>query len=110
MVCQGREVPAVAAAAELGCSAREVGGLMLARVATQICGTSNAWKVAELSDSPALVQERMVTLEIRGDRKDGYHLIMSPSGCFTADSWHSTIDDALDTAERLFDVRRDAWS
>jgi hypothetical protein len=75
-----------------------------------ICGTSNAWKVAEPSDPPATTQERVVLLEIRGDEKNGYHLVMSPKGCFIADSWHATIEDALDTAHRLFDVRPDEWS
>ncbi|MCI0640829.1 MAG: hypothetical protein L0Y72_25665 [Gemmataceae bacterium] len=82
---------------------------MKANAVVLISGTSNSWKVAEPSDPAATVQERAVTLEIQGDAKNGYHLIMSPSGCFTADSWHETIEDAIDTSRRLFDVRPDGW-
>ena len=75
-----------------------------------ICGTSDAWKVAEPSDPLSAVQEREVLLEIQGDAKNGYHLVMIPKGCFTADTWHPTIEDAIDTAHRLFAVRPEAWS
>jgi hypothetical protein len=76
---------------------------------TAISGAGNAWNVAQPSDTAASVRERIVLLEISGDDRDGYHLIMSPEGCFTADTWHECKDDALDTAERLFNVRPDDW-
>jgi hypothetical protein len=74
-----------------------------------IRGTSDAWKVAEPSDPPAIVQEREVILEIQGNASKGYHLVMSPAGCFTADTWHATVEDAKDTAQRLFGVPPDGW-
>lgn len=74
-----------------------------------IRGYGNAWKVAEPSDTGVLVQRRVVELEIQGDSKDGYHLVMSPEGCFTADTWHETFEDAMDTAQRLFGVPSEAW-
>ena len=77
---------------------------MKANAVVPISGTYNAWKVAEPPDPTSSVQERAVALEIQGDAKTGYHLIMSPSGCFTADSWHETIEDAMDSALRVFDV------
>jgi len=83
---------------------------MKANAMALISGTCNAWKVAEPSDPASTVQERLVALEIQGDAKNGYHLIMSPSGCFTADSRHETIADAIDSARRLFGVRSDAWA
>ena len=83
---------------------------MKTRIVALICGTSNCWKVAEPSDPAATTQERVVSLKIQGDAKHGYHLVMSPEGCFAADSWHPTIEDALDTAQRLFEVRPDEWS
>ena len=82
---------------------------MKASAIVLISGNANAWKVAEESDPVSTIEERAVSLEIRGDATNGFHLIVSPSGCFTADSWHETIDDAIDTAHRLFDVRPDAW-
>ena len=75
-----------------------------------ISGGGDCWKVAEPSDPPTTVQMRTVRLEIVGDDQNGYHLNMSPDGCFTADSWHETRADAIETAERLFDVRQAAWS
>jgi hypothetical protein len=73
-------------------------------------GTSNAWKVAEPSDPPAPVHEREVALEIQGNPRDGYHLLMSPTGYFTADTWHQTVEDAKDAAHRWFGVPPEAWT
>ena len=75
-----------------------------------IHGTHDCWKVATQADSASLTQDRLVTLEIQGDPKAGYHLIMTPEGCFTADSWHPTIDDAMDAAYRIFGVLRGSWT
>jgi hypothetical protein len=74
-----------------------------------ICGTANAWKVAEPSDPPANVQKRAVALEIQGNVRDGFHLVMSPAGCFTADTWHETVEGAKDTALQLFGVSLGDW-
>jgi hypothetical protein len=74
-----------------------------------IRGYANQWKVAEPSDTSALVQKRVVNLEIQGDAKDGYHLVMSPEGCFTADTWHETVEEAKDTALQIFGVSPDQW-
>ena len=74
-----------------------------------IYGCGDAWKVAEPSDTSALVQRRRVELEIQGDGKNGYHLVMSPEGCFTADTWHETLEDAKDTAHQIFGVGPGDW-
>jgi hypothetical protein len=79
-------------------------------VVVQICGSGDAWKVAGSSDPPERVQERVVTLEIQGDGASGYHLVMSPAGCFTADSWHESISGAKETAAEVFGVASDAWA
>ncbi len=78
-------------------------------VVAPIRGSGNAWKVAEPSDPPASVLERVVTLEIQGNIADGYHLVMSPAGCFTADTWHESVKDAKDTAAEVFGVLPDEW-
>ena len=83
---------------------------MKAVVTVAICGSGNAWKVAGPSDPLGLVQERQVTLEIQGNARDGYHLVMSPAGCFTADTWHESIADAKATAADVFGVPRDGWA
>ncbi|MHC5540224.1 hypothetical protein ACYOEI_18550 [Singulisphaera rosea] len=74
-----------------------------------IRGYGNAWRVAKPSDTGALVRRRVVELEIQGDGKDGYHLVMSPEGCFTADTWHETIEDAKETAQESFGVPSESW-
>jgi hypothetical protein len=83
---------------------------MQTSVVIPICGTSNSWKVAEPSDPQSLTRDRLVSLEIQGDVTNGYHLNMSPDGCFTADSWHATIEDALESAQRVFGVPPASWS
>lgn len=74
-----------------------------------IRGYGNAWKVAGPSDTGPLVQRRKVELEIQSDGRDGYHLVMSPEGCFTADTWHETLEDAKDTAFEVFGVGPGEW-
>ncbi len=83
---------------------------MRAVVVVSIRGFANVWKVAESSDPPAKVQERTVELEIQGNEAEGYHLIMSPDGCFTADTWHESVEDAKDTAKEAFGVGLDEWT
>ena len=61
------------------------------------------------SDTSSLIQSRVVNLKIQGDGKDGYHLCMSPEGCFTADTWHETLEDAMGTAHRIFGVSPGKW-
>jgi hypothetical protein len=83
---------------------------MKAVAVVPIRGTSNAWKVADSSDPPTTVQDRQVALEIQGNARDGYHLRMSPAGCFPADTWHQSLEEARDTAQRLFGVPPDGWA
>jgi hypothetical protein len=78
-------------------------------IVVPIRGSGNAWKVAELADPPERVQDRVVTLKIQGDSANGYHLVMSPTGCFTADTWHENIADAKKTAMEVFGVAPDSW-
>ena len=82
---------------------------MKAVAVVPIRGSANAWQVAGPADPAATVQERAVTLEILGNAQDGYHLVMSPAGCFTADTWHQTVEEAKDTAHRVFGVPPAGW-
>jgi hypothetical protein len=79
------------------------------RVASPIPGSVN--QLGGAASNPAWPStERRVELEIQGDPKNGYHLVMSPEGCFTADSWHATLEDALADALGLFGVPIDGWT
>jgi hypothetical protein len=55
---------------------RRPGPAMKAITEILIRGYGNAWKLAEPSDTGPLVQLRVVELEIQGDGKDGYHLVL----------------------------------
>ena len=83
---------------------------MRAVVVVPILGSGSAWKVAQSSDRPDRVQEREVALEIQGDAANGYHLVMSPTGCFTADYWYETVAKAKQSAAEIFGVAPDRWA
>ena len=55
------------------------------------------------------VRDVEVSLEILGDEGQGYLLVMSPEGGFTADDWYATREEALRAACELFGVPVDAW-
>ena len=79
-------------------------------VKAQIWGDRNSWNLSPCrnQDEPSIDAD--VELEIQGDEQNGYHLVMSPSGFFTADTWHQTKQDALDAAAELFGVEPNSWS
>jgi hypothetical protein len=84
---------------------------MKANAVVLIQGTYG-WRIAVpdvASDWTYPAQERRVELEIQGDDKWGYHLVMCPEGLSFADSWHATLDDALESARDGFGVPLDAW-
>jgi hypothetical protein len=71
-----------------------------------ISGGGKQWKV-EPNDRQTTAID--VKLEIQGDDQNGYHLVMTPEGCFTADTWHKTRVEAVEEAERIFGVPESAW-
>jgi hypothetical protein len=79
-------------------------------IVVPIRGSTNTWKVAEVSDRPSAVQDRVVTLEIQGNATDGYHLVISPAGCFTAGTWHQSVEDAKEKAAKMFGVPPNGWT
>jgi hypothetical protein len=84
--------------------------LVFAITKARIWGTTNAWSLSQFAgaDQPNCVC--VVELKIQGDDQNGTHLVMSPAGYFTADSWHATKDDALSSAFELFGVTRSTWT
>jgi len=81
-----------------------------ATTTARIWGTSNAWSAAQTVFPDQPNRDCTVELEIQGDDRNGYHLVMAPSGFFTADSWHPAKQDALDAACDIFDVPQNEWS
>ena len=80
-----------------------------ARARTRICFWDAGWTVADASDLGEHVRDVEVSLEIQGDEKQGYFLVMSPEGGFTTDDWYATREEALRAACELFGVPVDAW-
>jgi hypothetical protein len=79
-----------------------------AEIRATIWGTHDAWSLAQGSSTHEGPTETRVRLTLReGD--GGYFLLQSPDGFFTADTWHATLADALDTAQRCFGVRPRDW-
>lgn len=81
-----------------------------ASVRVHICGGGDSWKMAEGSDPTRHVMERRVLLEMQGDAHNGYHLVATPDGCLTADTWYATQREALETARELCGVDQDEWT
>jgi hypothetical protein len=75
-----------------------------------IFGTANSWSLAQQPGHSREGRDCAVKLEIQGDGKNGYHLVMAPEGFFTADSWHQSLDEAFASAHELFDVSAHQWA
>lgn len=82
---------------------------LVAVARVRVWGTENCWSLAPSPGVASANKECDVTLEIQGTPKDGYNLVMSPAGFFTADCWCKTKSDALDDARELFGIADDEW-
>lgn len=82
---------------------------MTAHTKCRVFGTRDSWSLAPHRGF-AEGRECEVDLEIEGDEKNGYHLVMSPAGFFTADAWYESKDEALTAASELFGVAPGKWS
>jgi hypothetical protein len=74
-----------------------------------VWGSETGWSLAPSSSIADASRTVPVSLSIEGDGGGGYLLVQSPDGFFTADEWFHTIDEALDYAQELYGVERDAW-
>ena len=82
---------------------------LVTRTKARIYGTTNSWSLSPLEGHSAEGRECELELAIEGDDKQGYHLIMSPTGFFTADYWYATQDEAVSSASELFGVSSKHW-
>lgn len=86
---------------------------IVTKVNAHIFGSKNGWSLGPADAAEghaAIATECEVLLEIQGTRRNGYNLVMAPTGFFTADSWFKTKQEALESAEELFGVRADEWT
>ena len=83
---------------------------LFASTRARIFGTANSWGLTPQPGYASEGRDCAIGLEIQGDPKSGYHLVMAPEGFFTADSWHQSLDEALASARELFDVTASEWT
>jgi hypothetical protein len=72
--------------------------------------SSSSWKVAAATDPANEVRELDVWLEVLGNDADGYHLVMTPDGCFTADYHYTSSAEAIEAARDIFGAPTDGWT
>ena len=66
-----------------------------------IYGSERAWSLSPLStDSEGRCV--LVEVEIVGSQRQGFHLVLSPAGFLTADTWHLEESEALESMKELF--------
>ena len=82
---------------------------LVAFTETRVWGSTNCWSVAP-GQLPGDGRMCPVRLEIQGEGKSGFHLVMEPTGFFAADTWHATEAEAIAAAAALLGVATDAWS
>jgi hypothetical protein len=94
----------------VSCQQRALMQSLFARTTADIWGTRDSWSLVPRKELSQKTEDCAVLLEIQGNEKDGYHLVMSPRGFFTADSWHETRQDATTPARELFGVTPADWT
>ena len=75
----------------------------------QIWGTKNSWSLSPMTGKSGPGKLCNILLEIQGTAKNGYHLVMSPDGYFSADNWYVNIEDAIENAKELFGIKKKDW-
>ena len=75
----------------------------------RVWGRKHGWSLSSDSGYRGPGKECEIKLEIQGDDKNGYHLIMSPDGFFTADTWCETLEAAIRDGQELFGLAHQDW-
>ena len=83
---------------------------LIASTRARVFGTANSWSLTPQRGYSSEGRDCAVKLEIQGDVKSGYHLVIAPEGFFTADSWHQSLDEAFASAHELFEVTARQWA
>ena len=82
---------------------------LVAHTRARVWGTKNHWSLAPHPGLGRRGRDCEFDLQIQGDEKGGYNLVMSPAGFFTADEWYESKDDVLAVASELFGLDRESW-
>lgn len=84
--------------------------IIKAQKTVTIWGHSNAWSLEPETGKSTPSTQSVTELEIQGDDQNGYNLVMSPEGFFTADYWYESLQEAKESAKELFGVTEREWS
>ncbi len=79
------------------------------KIHTRIYGSTNSWRLID-NGSDGQFKDCIVNLEIQGNDKQGYCLVISPEGFFTADHHYDCLKDVIHLytvidAEEMFGVK-----
>lgn len=82
---------------------------LVAFAEARVWGSTNCWSL-EGGRLPGDGRTCRIRLEIQGEEKSGFHLVMEPEGFCAADTWHETEAAAIAAATSLLGLARVAWS
>ncbi len=74
----------------------------------KIWGTNRSWSFEKGSYHQSIMT--IVEILLEGNTKDGYFLIKSPKGFFTADEHYDTFDEVMDSANEYFGIKEKDWN
>jgi len=74
-----------------------------------IYGTSNSWSLTETKATPNNVNSANTSIYFEGNDKEGYHLVISPEGYLTADSWYESKKEVIEAAKELLNISELEW-
>jgi len=83
---------------------------LIAITKARMWGTSTAWTLEPGPEQHGPGTVVSIDLRIVGEEGSGFHLIASPTGFFTADTWHLTLQEALAEALEEFGVDEHQWN
>ena len=83
---------------------------LFAKTTARIWGSPNAWSLAPAKGGPPPWRDSDVSLEIRGNPRDGFHLVIRPDGFFATDYGYASQQEAISGAKQLFDLPEHRWT
>lgn len=82
---------------------------MLSNAVGTVFGNANCWCLEPPADAVLPSSQRPIQLEIVGEEQQGYYLVISPKGFFTADAAYATLQQAKAAAKGLFGLDEQDW-
>ncbi|KFZ36113.1 hypothetical protein HR45_18275 [Shewanella mangrovi] len=73
-----------------------------------IYGNASYWSLSG-EHSAAPTSQRHIDLDIIGDTEQGYLLLISPKGLYTAEMWCASLEEAKQHAQQWFAIQTADW-